>query len=225
MRRSTSSFGLYSKIFHVIRVVMDNHFLYLSYGLNRESFCSCVPSCTAGPHPHDNDRNDQQLIVFMIFKLVLFQVLAVHPLSIDHLGPHPPLHPGLLQRGSLGYPQQEAQHSSEIQSEFFKAHVRRKHFLLIFDNLICDMDKVTSFSARSNGHRLGVDHTQYELWGLETMLPHYQVEINNPIQTRLTIERQPENICLTEFFFTQHTHSSFRSTSRERYYIYYIYLR
>ena len=43
------------------------------------------------------------------------------------------------------------------------------------------MDKVTSFLARSNGHRLGVDHTQYELWGLETMLPHYQVEINNPI--------------------------------------------
>ena len=105
----------------------------------------------------------------------------MHPLSIDHLGPHPPLHPGLLQRGSLGYPQQEAQHSSEIQSEFFKAHVRRKHFLLTFDNLICDMDKVTSFSARSNGHRLGVDHTQYELWGLETMLPHYQVEISNPI--------------------------------------------
>ena len=56
------------------------------------------------------------------------------------------------------------------------------------------MDKVTSFSARSNGYRLGIDHTQYELWGLETMLPHYQVEINNPIWKRLTIERQPENI-------------------------------
>ena len=78
------------------------------------------------------------------------------------------------------------------------------------------MDEVTSFSARSNGHRLGIDHTQYELWGLETMLPHYQVEINNPIWKRLTIERQPENICTTEFFFTPHTRSSFRSTSRER---------
>jgi len=32
----------------------------------------------------------------------------------------------------------------------------------------------------------------------------------------LTIERQPGDICLTEFFFTQHTHSSFRSISRKR---------
>ena len=59
------------------------------------------------------------------------------------------------------------------------------------------MDEVTSFSARSNGHRLGIDHTQYELWGLETMLPHHQVQINNPIFINMKCIICTFNMCKT----------------------------
>ena len=45
---------------------------------------------------------------------VLLQVLALHPLGADHPRPQPPLHPGHLQRGPLGHPQQKAQHMSKV---------------------------------------------------------------------------------------------------------------
>ena len=54
------------------------------------------------------------ILLSFLSPLVLLQVLALHPLGADHPWPQPPLHPGHLQRGPLGHPQQKAQHMSKV---------------------------------------------------------------------------------------------------------------